>query len=357
MQVRLKTLNPAKHSQAYDTSIALGLSFSWVGRHEAYMLAMILSGIAGFQRNGKDGHKSEQYLNDALDGTKDNPSYDDAPTEVSLTVACEKAETRRILRLIILLQLASAYIGRSEWALAKRVLTRYRNEQVHCRAVFDGLNNMSKYLDAVVRQSTDELDTALKIYITLQEQTKIEDTSTLDANKIIGLLSAVNALLIVRIPSHPQHGLAVGLVDSLQRWSPVSKSDRPGASLVAQHEGLAAAIAFAIAVSSDTVVIHSEDATGVKGVVSNSIVTTKQTLSVALRNSQKSGNYLLMSLCLSYMHEIFFNGISDKQAHSLVQGAAVQAKESCNQNWVRATEGKCQRLRQQHESDDIIKQE
>lgn len=322
------------------------------------MVAFLLNGIASFQRNARDGHKCEQFLIEGLKGTRDQTAFEDTPLDAPLTTACEKAESRRYVRSIMLLQLAFAYVSRSEWTLAKDKVHQYRNEADHSKASGNDSDNTAKYLEAIICQGTGDLDAALEIYMEIQKSSNVRDTASLSTAKAIAILSAIDALFIVRLPSHPRHNLSIALLEDLRHWSPEGSMEKSGASLVTQHESLASAISFAIAVSSQANVTHIEDSSGVKGVVSNSVLSAKKTLSIALRNAQKARNFLLISLCLSYMHELFFKGIYNDQGQSLVHGAIVQARESGNKNWISATEAKLTRLRgQQQTGEATIKYE
>lgn len=324
--------------------------FSWLGRQEAYTLAVFLSALASIQRNGRGTHKSEQFLNDALKRTQDDFAFEDAPTSIPLAAACQQAHSRRYLQSLIHLYLVFAYSGRSEWNQARKHLDQYTLEASRTGDSHEELHVLAKYLEAVINQSTGNLDSALAIYQSQLRPLDTKDTGTLPPTKVIAILSVINSLLIVRPLSHPQHHLTSGLLERLKIYFPESRSqENPASALASQRDDLNSALGFAVTVCLQSNILPAEDDGATKAVASKGIVSPKKTLQIALSAAQKAGNPLLMSLCLSYMHDYFFTGIFSDQSTRLAQGAATQAGEAGSRLWVQMTGAKLRQMEDQQQ--------
>ena len=325
----------------------MGLVFSWTGRIEAYALAFLLSAVASFQKNARD-HKCEVYLREALKSTSDDHIVQDAPQSVPLGIACEKANALRETRRAILIQLAFASAFRSDWTASRTFVKRTEEIMVGAGTSSQTISTLCDYLHGVTCQGLGEGDAALSWYQRPSLVLDIRDAHTLSPSRMLAILAALNSLLIIHNPTHPQHGLVPTLLDKLRFYFPTANHGASqGPSLGAQHADLFSAFSLVMAILQQRPAMGSANMNGNDDSSTKSVLASKQALQAALNGAKTASNPLLKALCLSYMHHLFFAGIYDEQAERLAQAGVIQASEAGNQMWLDVAKEKLNRVKGQ----------
>ena len=274
-------------------------------------------------------------LKEALTATGDDKAIQDAPDNLPLSLACQKVISGRVTRALVLLQLAFAFCSRTDWNAAHNVLQRAQR-LLSSLPGQDYLGAAARYLQAMISQGCGHLDAALSLYRTLWLTLDMRESTSLSTTEIIGILAALNALLMVSRPSHPNHDLVPTLCEKLGVYFPTT-----GSSIASRYPDLVSAHALITAVLHQTQDSKplAESKVGSEKITKN-VVASKQALQTALNASKRANNALLKALCLSYMHHVFFGGIVDDQALRIAQGGVIQAREAGNQIWVDIAEAK-----------------
>ncbi|KAL9053003.1 MAG: hypothetical protein Q9162_005059 [Coniocarpon cinnabarinum] len=323
-----------------------GLTFSWLGRLEAYALGFLLSAFASFQKNARD-RKCELYLKEALKSTSDEHITQDAPQTMPLVAASEKAASLRQMRCIIQYRLALAFCFRTDWSSAQSALQQAQATASCMKTASTHLASTAEYLQGVIYQGQGQLELALSKFRALHVGLDTANVTSLTFTTIISILAALNTILIIHHPSHPQHNFVSTLMEKLRRFFPApNPGDSNVTTIALQHPDLNSGFHLIMAIlqqSRDSQTISDLK----KDSVNKNILALKQVLQAAINNAQKANNPLLKTLCLCYMHHAFFGGIVDHQAERIAQGSVVQAGETGNQMWIDIATDKYNRVKSQ----------
>jgi hypothetical protein len=172
---------------------------------------------------------------------------------------------------------------------------------------------MLSYLSGVLDQSNGSTDSALAIY-SASEFNLPDAGSGSDFKTDLAILAAMNRLLVIRDPSHPDHYLTQVLFAQLQ-------------SLCSSHPNLHIECAFRIIQA-----ITNPD---------ESINRQKTLIHTTTNRAQKLQNMQFMSICLNYMASRFFANQVGEQPIKSVRAARNISKQARSVLWRAVSLGIC----------------
>lgn len=173
---------------------------------------------------------------------------------------------------------------------------------------------LTVYLDAVLHQGTGDLAKALSRYqspILSLPPPSSPSPGSLFAHDI-RILSALNAVLIIRSPFHPQHHIVEALLKDLEH-----------VCLTNQNRQIHAAYYLVTATTSS----------------SSTILHTKQCLQAALQASKQTEDKHLMCMILNFMSWKFFRGVVGEQAEKSARASQMMAGHCMNGLWISVSAG------------------
>lgn len=233
----------------------------------------------------------------------------------SLLDASARLAWRRDLNCHLRLQLTFVLCSRTEWAAAKASLQQLSDAmQAPGVEISHFLVNLATYLSGVIHQGTGDLKSALAVYQSHTFALPATASRATNPQTDLSILAALNSLLILRDPSHPQHARAEPLLATLER-------------LCASHPNRNIVAAF-----------HLIKAVAVSG-TSSSIIKTKQFLQLSLKSAKAISNHQLMCIVLNFMSAEFFTNIVGEQAEKAGKAGRTMAKKAGDKLWECVADG------------------
>jgi hypothetical protein len=301
------------------------LPVRWLPKTTVEAIGFLFSATSVAHKNASDGGKAEKYLNEGLRLLRAQVSMTSSANSIVQRAQISKLECCFLLEKTFLL------CGKGDWTNATSTV-----EEIF--AIAKGMASVlpaeimctAKYLEGAIHQGMGDLDTALRIF---QSATFVLSPSVLDTPskqksgrssmnqkhqqdstiRRICLLAAMNSILIVRHPSHPQHHLLQPLLATIEAFitSTTNKAIHASYSLVLSTVG-------------DS---------------STTILKTKQHLGSALSIARLSGNAQVTALALILMSDKFFKGVVGEQAMKCAKAASHQARRSGDPLWLSVAQG------------------
>lgn len=216
------------------------------------------------------------------------------------------------------LHLAFTLCARTSWSAAKEhesaVQTFAKSMVASSEPRPESLLLLSTYLKAVIYQGTGDLDNALHLYqseiLSVHTYRKTSHPSHLHLDVV--LLSALNTLLIIRTPTHPQHGRLPSLLSFLE-------------SLCLRNASRQIQSAYHLITATTS--------------SSSTILLTKQALQSALQTAKQSDNKQLMCMVLNFMSWKFFRGVVGEQAEKSARASQTLAQKCMDGLWMSVAAG------------------
>ena len=301
------------------------LPLRWLPKPTVEAIGFLLSATSVAHKNASDGGKAEKYLNEGLRLLR-------APTNIKLPAnSIVQRAQNSTLKCCFLLEKTFLLCGKGDWTSASSTV-----EEIFATA--KGMGSVlpaeimctAKYLEGAIHQGMGDLNTALRTFqsATFALSPPVLDTPTKrqpgrsshnqkyqqdSTVRRICLLAAMNSILIVRQPSHPQHHLLQPLLATVETFitSTTNKAIHASYSLV-------------LSTVDDS---------------STTILKTKQHLGTALSIARLNGNAQVTALALILMSDKFFKGVVGDQAMKCAKAASHQARRSGDPLWLSVAQG------------------
>ena len=228
---------------------------------------------------------------------------------------------RQPLRCQAQVSLVFALCGRSAWGEAKKELATLKDmQQADPESTSESpLQAFILYLDGMICQGTGDSLNALSIYshplLSISPPPRESSTTTNPSTTHdLSLLAALNIILIIHLPTHPQNSRLPSLLTSLASLSPSTSQSR----------NLRAAHYLILSLAANT---------------SNELLKTKENLSKVLTEAKVTANNQLMCIALNFMTEKFFKGMMGEQALKSARTAVNMARRQKNDLWTSVADG------------------
>ncbi|KAL1863803.1 hypothetical protein Plec18170_000643 [Paecilomyces lecythidis] len=288
------------------------LTLNWLPQHDLYVLCYFLSSVTLSAKNSHDGRKAEKYLQEGLRMIRGSFK---APQEVpeSLMTAGRRIEWRRILYCNLLLQQIFLASARTDWDLATQTLKELRQaakdlgnslpESIHC---------LMEYAAGAIAQGTGDLAAALASYRSpvLSLSPSISKTMRNDPRRDTAILAALNTVLILRDPSHPNHSQLPNVLATLDAFC----KNSPNRYIQAAYYLVCATVQ------------------------TESTIQTKQFLQQALQSATSIGNCQITCMTLTFMSWKYFRGVVGEQSEKSARAGRAMAKRASDRLWVSVTD-------------------
>ncbi|KAL9631973.1 MAG: hypothetical protein Q9164_005598 [Protoblastenia rupestris] len=294
---------------------SLVLVFSWFPKDDIYNVGYFLSGVTLAHRNTSDGHKSEQMLQEGI-RRQDRmivPStvyvhakvIPDAQKEASklpksVMLANSQQLWRQQMSCYMRLHLAFILCARSSWPAAQQQLSDVEGIIAAWSDCPTSLNHLSEYLSATLSQGTGDLPSALQIYRKHTVSTSTKSPKVAQLSQDISLICTLNALLILRDPSHTDHHMLPTLLGPLH----TDCFHHPDRQIQSAYHLLVSTLP-----------------------TSTTITATKQSLQSALQAAKATANNQLMCMVLNIMSWKFFRGVVGEQAEKSARASQSLARK------------------------------
>ena len=310
------------------SSDSIVLMFNWLPKEDIYNVGYLLGGASMASRNTVDGQKSEHMLEEGIKrlqcesmlvGSFNPPDIcqgaqrEKSEVPRSIPLASSQQTWREQMTCYMRLYLSFTLCARMSWSAAKE----QQAEIVACVGSMvntpEPLFLLTVYLEAVIYQGTGNLTAALSLYqgsilsLPTPPEQRLRSQISLD----ISILSTLNAILIIRSPSHPQNHLIPSLVSNLE----------PLCLQNPNHQICSAYHLVAATASSDTILL------------------TKQYLQSALQASKQTDNKHLMCMVLNFMSWKFFRGVVGEQAERSARASQNLAQQCMSGLWMSVSAG------------------
>lgn len=296
------------------------LPFRWLPKTVVEAIGYLLSATSVSHKNASDGGKAEKYLVEGLKLLRSQTSAQ--PTRQSFP--------QRSLECCFLLDRAFLLCGKGDWTPVRSIIDEvFALSKGLADALPTDIICTAKYLEGAMYQATGDLNTALRIFQSTTfalRQDNLEPSSARKAGRPssskgqqdtsvrrLSLLAAMNTILIIRSPSHPQHDLLQPLLASIE---PLITSS--------PHKSIQASYSLILSTLAES---------------STTILKTKQHLGNALSTAQASGNAQVTALTLILMSDKFFKGVVGDQAMKCAKAASHQARRSGDPLWLSVAQG------------------
>lgn len=288
------------------------MMFTWMPKDDIYNIGYLLGGLSLASRNTVDGQKSERMLEEGIKRLE-WAQQENNKVPKSITLACSQRIWRKFTTCYMRLHLAFTLCARTSWSAAKEQLNKIEASLGSTVSTPEPLLLLTVYLRAVICQAIGNLTEALHIYQSsiLPLPTPSEQGSRSQISLDISILSALNTVLIIRSPFHPQNHLVTSLV-----------SDLKPLCLQNQNQQIHSAYHLVAATS-----------------LSQPVLTTKQSLQSALRAAQNTENKHITCMVLNFMSAKFFRGVVGVQAESSAKASQSLAHQCMNGLWISVSAG------------------
>jgi hypothetical protein len=165
------------------------------------------------------------------------------------------------------------------------------------------------YLTGVIEQGSGNLHAAL---VAFQDPSlalpTLPTTRAFDSQNDLCLLAALNTLLIIRSPSHPQHYLAESIMAALEPLILPHPHQHPNKAIVSSIFLL-------------------------KSILGNLLTNKKQYLQTALNNARSLNNAQLLAVAMNALTSMFFKDIVGSQTDKSSATAMVLSKRAESNLW------------------------
>lgn len=226
------------------------------------------------------------------------------PAKSSLASATARIQWRLKMECHLRLLLTFIYCNQANWSAARKCLDILKAaiQRFEESTNTDRFSRWSTYLEAVIAQGTGDVDKALSLF-----QSPLFTIPDVPPNRIptaqqdLAILASLNALLIIRSPTHPSHHFAGPMLAALEPLA----LNHPNKSL-----------------QSATYLLK----TLLEDPATSKIIKQKQSLQQALSLARKVSNQQLLTLSMNLMTSLFFKDIVGDQATKSFHAGWVLAK-------------------------------
>ena len=216
------------------------------------------------------------------------------------------------------LHLAFMQCARTMWSAAKEqqslIQTSIQSMTTSSDSIPQSLLLLVAYLQAVIYQGTGDLDQALNVYQsnTMSIQTYRKTAHPSQIHQDVTLLSALNTVLVIRSPNHPNHEQLPSLLSFVE---PLCVRN-PNHQIQSAYHLLAATTSS-----------------------SSTILLTKQALQYALQFAKQTENSQLMCIVLNLMSWKFFRGVVGEQSEKSARASQRLAQKCMDGLWMSVAAG------------------
>jgi len=284
------------------------IALSWMGKKELEAIGFLLMGVSIAQQNHILKGRAEKFLNEGYL----IPTEEIIGQQHMLSARDERLKHRaHLLALQLKTEAGFMLCSTGQWNKASQLSKALR---MHLKKVKGAarteLEAMVGYLEGCILHGMGRLDGALHFFqskpLALQPKqpshSPISKSHTQQESRMhqdLRTLAAINSALILRSPSHPQHGRLQSLMDAIATH--VSSASPPLIS---------AAYSLLSSTAPDTTTIRM-----------------KELLGSALNIARQIGNNQIISLTLIFMqHKFFRGGVQTEQAVKCAKAAAHQVR-------------------------------
>ena len=205
-----------------------------------------------------------------------------------------------------------ALCGRSGWSEARKELATLKEMQKNLEEeVTFPIEAFILYLEGMICQGTGDTEGALSRFSNplLAVRSATQPSMTRD----LSVLAALNCILIIHLPTHPQHSRLPSFLSSLE-----------GLNKATQSRNIRAAYFLVLSLQANTQ--HEQ-------------LKTKENLSKVLSESKITANNQLMCIALNFMTEKFFRGLLGDQSLKSARTAVNMARRQKNDLWTSVADG------------------
>ena len=237
----------------------------------------------------------------------------DLPTE-SKSLSSSRIQWRSTVSYYLHLHLAFALCARADWESAR---DRLKNAEKSIELIGESaapiLHTLVLYMSGTLDQATGRLDAALQVFERPEFALPQYGSNSMSRPETdISILATLNSILMLRDPSHPQHGSTDSLIDAVEPFC----QSHPNKNIQAAFYLIKATA-------------HPDD----------TIIKTKQYLHHSLQAAKKALNGQLTGVILNFMCYRFFTGVVGDQAEKSARAGLKLARREGNPLWVSVAEG------------------
>ncbi|KAI9780584.1 MAG: hypothetical protein M1835_004460 [Candelina submexicana] len=287
------------------------VTFTWLPPRDVYALAYFLCGVTMRPTNAFDHRKAEQYFREGIKQVGENYRNHDQGLH-SASFVNSLLYWRRELECYMRLHLAFTLCARTDWVSAFATLQDLKTTADGLRfGIPESLSSLILYLTGTIYQGMGNVAAALEIYqhpsLTLRAQ---GNTPTQNFSEV-AILAALNAILILRDPSHPDHRHVETLISTVE-------------PLCLQHANKNIVSAYQLIRAT---------------ALNSSIIKTKEYLQLALNYAKSVANHQLTCITLNFMSWKFFRGVIGEQAEKSAKAATTLARKGQDSLWISVADG------------------
>lgn len=237
---------------------------------------------------------------------------------------------RNFLRFHCFVQFALLKASRGDWTSARKY---HKEAKILCT---DDINpsvstvtSLIKYLEGVLAQGAGDLDSALRIYQhdSLSLNRTFTKSLTSNINRDLSILSACNTIFIVHLPTHPSHHLLNTLLLHLLPYHQQHQQHQQNPNTTSAG-GIPRLLTAALSLTSSLLPTSTD-----------SILKTKQHLSLALNTAREISNNQIQCMTLALMSNRFFKGVVCEQADKAGRAGRAMASKLGSPLWLSVTDG------------------
>lgn len=240
-------------------------------------------------------------------------------SQASVSTAANQARWRTLIEWHIYIHLTLLSCYHANWTSARTWLDKLR--ELTGKLPIDeaeSLERWTTYLDGVISQGAGDTDAAISAFqsplLSLPEPTS---NRSISVQQDLAILAALNTLLIIRDPSHPQHHRAETLLAALE-------------PLCLAHPNKAIEAGLHLVKATATPSRPGE---------TPSIIKTKQHIHTALKVAKSVANQQLLAISMNFMTAMFFKDIVGEQAEKSAKAGRQLAKRAGSALWTCVADG------------------
>jgi hypothetical protein len=237
-------------------------------------------------------------------------------SKIAMAEAFNRQKWLSSMKWMIKLFLTFVACQKKDWNAARTYLQGIQQSSASVSAISqEACTQVTTYLDGVIKQGLGDLDGALDAFKS-PELLIPEDTSgrAPSITTDLRILAALNSILILRDPSHPQHFLCEILLSGI---GPLCMKN--------PNKNIHAAFNLIQSAANST----------------QSIIKRKQDLSNAINNAKETNNHQILCICLTMMSEAFFKDSVGEQAEKSALSACNMAQRWGDPMWICITFSLC----------------
>ncbi|KZF21311.1 hypothetical protein L228DRAFT_170253 [Xylona heveae TC161] len=290
------------------------LCFQWLPKRDVQALGYFLSGALMSYRNGQDGHKAEKYFREGLKISQGDNSY--APHDSvagGMQSTMSQFSWRSTFRCYTYLYLIFVLCARTDWRSAAASFKELKHSVKELGTpITEPLSSLIHYVTGLIHQGTGDTAAALAIFFGRSLALPALGSPSYAIRRDMHILAMLNAVLIIREPSHPQHGALDSTLAALE-------------PLCIQHPSKNIQAAFNLIRATAS----SE----------NSTVKLKHYLQLALQAARSISNTQITCIVLNFMSWKFFRGVVGEQAEKSAVVGQTLARKDDNSLWLSVADG------------------